>query len=154
MSELFNIETALRAGALSGTVIFVLILLARKMKICSINYLILIGSVFTGKKDSDRNDRIHDTSGCMYHIRNCLCCRVFTSPVFRVVSGDNPGICTSGYIQYNPFSGCTRKAIITKRTVALLRTSPSRLQRSNLCCTSFCVWHYKRNPLSYNLREG
>lgn len=52
MSELFNVETALRTGALSGTIIFILLMLAEKMKICSINYLALMGSIFTEKKDN------------------------------------------------------------------------------------------------------
>ena len=52
MSGLFNFETVLRAGAISGTVIFILLLLARSMRICSVNYLMLLGSVFTKRIDS------------------------------------------------------------------------------------------------------
>lgn len=88
MSELFNIETALRAGALSGTVIFVLILLARKMKICSINYLILIGSVFTGKKDSGT-----EMIGFMTHLVACTIFAIVYAVVFSLLqsSGWFPG---------------------------------------------------------------
>ena len=88
MSELFNIETALRAGALSGTVIFVLILLARKIKICSINYLILIGSVFTGKKDSGT-----EMIGFMTHLVACTIFAIVYAVVFSLLqsSGWFPG---------------------------------------------------------------
>lgn len=45
MLSFLNVEAALRAGAIGGTAVFVLFLLARNMKLCSVNYLELIGSL-------------------------------------------------------------------------------------------------------------
>jgi hypothetical protein len=48
---ILNIETALRAGIIGGTLVFVLLLWARKIKLSSLNLNMLLGSTVTKKDD-------------------------------------------------------------------------------------------------------
>ncbi|NLG18127.1 MAG: hypothetical protein GX556_12415 [Fibrobacter sp.] len=49
---IFNIDTALRAAMISTTVSYILLLAAQKMKLCSIDPVVLAGSAVTKRKDS------------------------------------------------------------------------------------------------------
>ena len=53
----FNIELAIRAGIISTTVVFLLLLAARFMKLCGVNYLKLLGSAIT-KRDDDGTEML------------------------------------------------------------------------------------------------
>jgi hypothetical protein len=54
---ILNFETALRAGVIGGTLVFVLLLWAKKMKLSNLNLNMLLGSTIT-KRDDPKSEMI------------------------------------------------------------------------------------------------